>query len=73
MPKWVECPFFRRERDQYAYCEMCRFRFPDKQARRDILFTYCSDPVKYQECMLYKTLQSYYERLYDKEDHTPTV
>ena len=46
MPIAGTCPYFQREKgDGYTYCECARFRFPDKQARRDIVYKYCAHPT----------------------------
>lgn len=46
----VTCPYYRRERPKkgskadghgFMYCEMARFEFPDKYARRELVYKYC--------------------------------
>lgn len=46
----VTCPYYRRERMKkgegangqgFMYCEMARFTFPDKKARRNLVYKYC--------------------------------
>lgn len=69
----VTCPYYRREREKkgedksgmgYMYCEMARFSFPDKQARRNLLYKYCckngvSDTG--EKCTVKEILDIYYE------------
>lgn len=67
MPKWIECPYFRYEKEKYAYCELCRFKFPDPQTRREVLYQYCADHQNHKKCMLYDILERHYERVFSEE------
>jgi hypothetical protein len=68
MPIAGACPYFVKDKgDGYVYCECARFRFPDKKARRDIIYTYCAHPDGYKECVLKKVMDQYYERKYNGE------
>lgn len=59
------CPYYIRDRGNgLVYCECARFRFPDKQARREIVYGYCGHPEKYKLCPLKQMLDGFYERKY---------
>ena len=63
------CPYFYRERSQgVVYCEGARLKFPDKDARREILYRYCAHPEGYKACMLKQALDHYYERKYENHE-----
>lgn len=63
------CPYYIRDRSNgVVYCECARFRFPDKQSRREIVYRYCAHPEGYKSCMLKNALDHYYERKYDKHE-----
>lgn len=59
----AECPFFKTEKNTTRMtCELCSFKFPDKQARDDLVYVYCADSQNYKNCMCYKILMDYYDR-----------
>lgn len=59
------CPYFCRERSHgVVYCEGARLKFPDRDARREILYRFCAHPEGYKTCMLKQALDHYYERKY---------
>ena len=59
------CPYFQRDRGRgLVYCECARFRFPDKEARREIVYKLCAHPDDYKKCVLKQMLDHYYERKY---------
>ncbi len=61
------CPYYIRDRGKgVVYCECAKFRFPDKQARRDIVYGYCAHPEGYKRCALKQMMDSYYERKYER-------
>lgn len=71
MPIAGTCPYFQREKgDGYTYCECARFRFPDKQARRDIVYKYCAHPDGYEGCVIKQAMDQFYERKYSGEQTT---
>ena len=71
MPIAGTCPYFQREKgDGYTYCECARFRFPDKQARRDIVYQYCAHPDGYRACVIKQTMDQFYERKYNGGETT---
>jgi len=63
------CPYFCRERSQgVVYCEGARLKFPDRDARREILYRFCAHPEGYKACMLKQALDHYYERKYERHE-----
>ena len=59
------CPYFQREREHgVMYCECAKFRFPDKQVRRDIVYSFCAHPENYRACAIKQAMDHYYERKY---------
>ena len=57
------CPYFGRERSQgVVSCEGARLKFPDRDARREILYRFCAHPEGYKACMIKQALDHYYER-----------
>jgi hypothetical protein len=51
-----------------VYCEGARLKFPDRDARREILYRYCAHPEGYKACMLKQALDHYYERKYENHE-----
>ena len=63
------CPYFVRDRGKgLVYCECARFRFPDKEARREIVYRFCAHPTGYKTCMIKNCLDHHYERKYAHEN-----
>lgn len=62
MIKDVQCPYFICERQGRTYCECADFRFPDKETRREIVYSFCAHPIHYQICPLKAAMDHYYER-----------
>ena len=59
------CPYFLREKGRgVVYCECAKFRFPDKQSRRDIVYRFCAHPEQYKQCPIKQAMDHYYERKY---------
>lgn len=57
------CPYFLRDRGKgMVYCECARFRFPDKLARREIVYSFCAHPDNYKKCVLKQAMDHFYER-----------
>lgn len=60
------CPYFQRDRGQgRVYCECARFRFPDKETRREIVYAFCAHPKGYKTCPIKQAMDHYYERKYE--------
>ena len=65
------CPYYIRDRGRgVVYCECAKFRFPDKQARRDIVYTFCAHPEGYKKCPLKQMMDGFYERKYQSIQQT---
>ena len=61
------CPYYQRDRGQgRVYCECARFRFPDKEARREIVYTFCAHHVGYKMCPIKMAMDHFYERKYEQ-------
>lgn len=61
------CPYFQRERGAgLVYCECAKFRFPDKLARREIVYRFCAHPENYKACVIKQTMDHFYERKYNQ-------
>ncbi len=66
------CPYFIRDRGRgVIYCECARFHFPDKLARREIVYAYCAHPSGYKQCVLKQAMDGFYRRKYDRLDAVP--
>lgn len=62
------CPYLKDARSsEINVCECAKFTFPDKVARREVLYGYCGHPTEWKNCMFKKVLDGYYERKYEKE------
>ncbi len=63
------CPYFVRDRGKgLVYCECARFRFPDKLARREIVYRFCAHPSGYKSCALKQCMDNYYERKFTSHE-----
>ena len=51
-------------------CECANFKFPDRVARREIIYAYCAHPSAYNDCAFKRVLDRYYyERKFSVEDN----
>lgn len=65
------CPYYQRDRGKgVVYCECARFRFPDKVARREIVYGFCAHPTNYKKCALKQMMDHFYERKYNQIEMT---
>ncbi len=63
------CPYYQRDRGNgVIYCECARFRFPDKLARREIIYGFCAHPENYKKCAIKQAMDHFYERKYSMID-----
>ena len=62
MPVAGACPYFRYEKSGITYCECGELRFPDRLARREIVYSYCAHPSAFRACPFKRALDGYYER-----------
>lgn len=56
------CPFYRKEQNGKLYCEGGTVKFPDRIARREIVYEFCASPDNYKNCTICKMLMNYYVR-----------
>lgn len=62
------CPYLKDAKSvERTVCECARFTFPDRIARREILYGYCGHPTAWKICPLKKTMDNFYERKYDED------
>ncbi len=67
------CPYYVRDRGNgLVYCECARFRFPDAEARREIVYRFCAHPTGYKTCMLKISLDHHYERKFAYHENKET-
>ena len=62
MPSAAECPYYQYEKQGVTYCECGELRFPDKAARREIVYGFCAHPDNYHHCPFKCMMDRYYER-----------
>lgn len=62
--KLAVCPYYSKEVNDRLRCEGGSIKFPDKAARKEIVYQYCSSIENCQKCTLYQMLTNYYDRLY---------
>ena len=57
------CPYIKDMRSlKKNICECATFTFPDRKARRDIVYKYCAHPDNWMECPLKKAMDGFYDR-----------
>lgn len=75
--EYPQCPFFYKEMSTRTkkkgkiykvYCEGCSLSFPDTVSRRMFVYNLCGHPCNYKNCMMYKALYDYYNRLYERKE-----
>ena len=55
------CPYLRKGKDaKQISCECASFRFPDKVARREIIYAFCAHPTDFRKCVFKQVLDRYY-------------
>ena len=59
------CPYYRKELGTVLHCELATFKFPDLESKAQIK-VYCCDVTGCKECPMYKILDAYYIREYEK-------
>ncbi len=64
MPIAGMCPYYRYEKAGVTHCECGELHFPDRGARRDVVYSYCAHPSAFHQCPFKKALDGYYERRY---------
>ena len=63
------CPYLKKVSDgKNVSCECAKFSFPDRIARRDLIYGFCAHPTDYKNCVLKQSMDKYYyERKYKCE------
>ena len=62
------CPYLKDARScERTICECAKFTFPDRIARREVLYKYCGHPTGWRNCTFKAVMDSYYERKYSPE------
>ena len=60
------CPYIKElGKDKQLACECASFNFPDKGAKRDVIYGYCAHPDNWKECLFKKAMDNFYERKYN--------
>ena len=62
MPVAGACPYFRYEKGGVTYCECGELRFPDRKARREVVYSLCAHPTDFTTCPFKHAMDGYYER-----------
>lgn len=63
------CPYLKNTKTvEVTVCECARFTFPDRQARRDVLYGCCGHPDAWRQCIFKVAMDGYYERKYANDD-----
>lgn len=63
------CPFYRKDGADKLYCEGGTIKFPDKEARHEIVYNVCASEKNYKNCTIYKMLMNYYDRKYGDDEN----
>lgn len=66
------CPYLRDARScDRTICECAKFTFPDRVARREVLYSYCGHPTGWKNCTFKAVMDRYYDRKYSGEAEEP--
>ena len=61
------CPYLKDAKDSgRTICECAYFSFPDRIARREVLYGFCGHPTRWRECTFKAVMDRYYDRKYGK-------
>ena len=65
------CPYLLSEKGCTTIaCEAAAFKFPDKIARREVIYGFCAHPEAYKNCFFKQVMDRfYYERKFSNEHH----
>ena len=62
------CPFYHKDGLDKLFCEGGTIKFPDREARYEIVYNVCASERNHKNCTLYKMLMGYYDRkVYDDD------
>ena len=65
------CPYLKKVSDgKNISCECAKFSFPDRIARRDLLYGFCAHPTEFKNCVLKQSMDKYY---YERKFKCETV
>lgn len=56
------CPFYVKEKPGKLNCEGGTIKFPDGEARREIVYKFCASSESYTNCTICQMLMNYYNR-----------
>ena len=60
------CPYVNEVgKEKRIVCECMKFSFPDRKAKREIIYGYCAHPTNWKECPFKKMMDNFYERKYN--------
>ncbi len=62
MPIKGMCPYYRYEKAGVTYCACGSFHFPDREARRAVVYAYCAHPTNFAKCPFKCAMDDFYER-----------
>ena len=62
------CPYLKEAKTvDRTICECARFTFPDRMARREILYGYCGHTDDWKICPFKRAMDNFYERKYSED------
>ena len=65
------CPYLKDAKDSSrTVCECARFTFPDRVARRDVLYGYCGHPSGWKNCTFKVVMDRFYDRKFASEEES---
>ena len=68
------CPYLRDARGmERTICECAKFTFPDKVARREVVYGYCGHPENWKVCTFKAIMDRYYDRKYAAEEEGKNI
>lgn len=62
MPIRIECPFYKKDNNFSLTCEGAKIKFPDLDACREFIRSYCAHSYNWRQCQISKYMQQYYDR-----------
>ena len=62
------CPFYHKDTFEKLYCEGATVKFPDRDARSEIVDVFCCSAANHKNCPIYKMMANYYDRKYKEYD-----
>ena len=62
MPIVMNCPFMLKDKGLNIHCEGAKLKFPDNDARREFVRSYCAHSYNWAQCQISKYMRNYYDR-----------